>query len=362
MTYLMVFLAALGVVLTCSPAVKKIGFAWQLIDRPDARKVHNHVMARSGGIAIALGTVIAIMIGAVNLLPHSSSGHLMQFSAIAIVSLSFFGIGLADDRWSLSPKLRLGFQLTMTVLAWAMGLRIHHLPIPGLHHIELGWVSLPITFLWLAGVTNAINWLDGLDGLASGVGIIAASAFALLAWQQGNDMIMLIAIALAGAGMGFLYYNAMPAQMYMGDGGSYFIGGTLASLGLALTSADSRLEQDLLPYFVLAVPIIDMSLVILTRMADRKSPFFPDQRHIHHRLLRLNLTKQQAVYAIYGFSLWASITAELLMSYPVLGVVSLLELSIVVALLNRTVSNSTASSLQTVSVLKSESVTELVGN
>jgi UDP-GlcNAc:undecaprenyl-phosphate/decaprenyl-phosphate GlcNAc-1-phosphate transferase len=349
MTYLIVFSAALAVVLTCGPTVKRLGFTWQLIDHPDPRKVHHQVMARSGGIAIALGTIIATAIGLLNRPSHVSLDNLMQFLAIALVALSFFGIGLADDRWSLSPKLRLGFQMSITVLAWAMGLQIHHLPIPGLHHVELGWLSLPVTFLWLAGITNAINWLDGLDGLASGVGIIAAFAFALLGWQQDNYVVMLFAIALGGAGVGFLYYNAMPAQMFMGDSGSYFIGGMLASLGISLTSAHSSLEQDLLPYFVLAVPIIDMSLVILTRLIDRKSPFFPDQRHLHHRLLRLNLTKQQTVFSIYGLSLWAGITAGLLISHFILAVTSLFGLTVMVLFLNRTVSDSTNSSVQLVS-------------
>jgi UDP-GlcNAc:undecaprenyl-phosphate/decaprenyl-phosphate GlcNAc-1-phosphate transferase len=355
MTYVIIFATALTIVLVCGPMVKQMGHTWQLMDHPDPRKMHHQVMVRSGGIAIALGTTITAIIGALALAPKASFSNTSQFLEILLVALSFFGIGLADDRWSISPKLRLGFQLVVSNLVWSMGLQIHHLPIPGLSDVELGWLSLPITFLWIAGVTNAINWLDGLDGLASGISIIAALTFALLGWQQHNLAIVILAISLAGAGVGFLRYNAMPAQMYMGDSGSYFIGGILASLGICLTTSSAHIEQDLLPYFTLAVPVLDMTLVILSRLADRKSPFFPDQRHIHHRLLRLNLSKQQAVFSIYGLSIWASITAGLLTIYPAWAIASLLGLTMTIILFNQTALQSTTSSFK--STLNSESPT-----
>ncbi|MBE9029820.1 undecaprenyl/decaprenyl-phosphate alpha-N-acetylglucosaminyl 1-phosphate transferase [filamentous cyanobacterium LEGE 11480] len=317
MKILAVFAIALFVVRLISPIVKQLGLKFGFVDQPDARKLHNQPMVRMGGVGIGVGAGIAGVIGiwwqADTITLHHSWLTIM---AMFVAGMGFFAIGLADDRWSLSPKLRLGLQAVVTCLAWALGLQMHNLPIPGVGTVALGYWSLPVTFLWLAGVTNALNWLDGLDGLAAGVTGIAALTFAAIGWQQQDVVSILLSLSLAGASFGFLRYNAFPAQMYMGDGGSYFIGGMLAGLGILCTGNSDSFSLTALPYVVLALPILDMVLVIGSRVFGGKSPFFPDQRHIHHRLLRLHLTKQASVVFIYILALWAAVTANWLLYTP----------------------------------------------
>lgn len=317
MKIVLVFVISLLLVRLISPTVKRLGLQFGFVDQPDERKLHQRPMVRMGGVGIGLGAVVACGFGIWQESDELTLQHSwLTIAATLFAGICFFAIGLADDRWSLSPKLRLGLQAVVTMISWFLGLQMHHLPIPGVGVVALGYWSLPITFLWLAGITNALNWLDGLDGLAAGISTIAALTFAAIAWQQQDIVSLLIALSLAGASMGFLRYNAFPAQMYMGDGGSYFIGGMLAALGILSTGSSESFSLNAMPFVVLALPILDMVLVIIARLLDRKSPFFPDQRHIHHRLLRLHLTKQASVVAIYLCALWAGVTANWLLYSP----------------------------------------------
>ncbi len=228
----------------------------------------------------------------------------LEVWGLLVGSLGFFLIGLADDIFNLPVSTRLLLQVIVASLAWSMGVRVEHLPIPFEGAVPLGILSLPITIIWLSGVTNAINWMDGLDGLAAGVSAIAASVLFVVCWQMHHPAAALIALALAGATLGFLRYNANPAKIFMGDGGAYFIGFTLAGVGAIGLMKDATFTPVVLPYLILAVPIADMVRVILTRLRDGKSPFFPDQRHLHHRLLQAGLSHQSTVLLIYGLTLW----------------------------------------------------------
>ncbi|MBI4783105.1 MAG: undecaprenyl/decaprenyl-phosphate alpha-N-acetylglucosaminyl 1-phosphate transferase [Oscillatoriophycideae cyanobacterium NC_groundwater_1537_Pr4_S-0.65um_50_18] len=316
------FSMSLIIVLLVTPQVRSLGLKWGYVDQPGQRKVHHRPMVRVGGIAIVLATLLSLMTlyGLAVLNPeigglvtvadpfrfnHSSAdiSQTLQFAGVIIGSILFFMIGLADDIFSLSASKRLLLQAIVTCCVWSLGIRVEQLPIPWLGACSTGIFSLPLTFLWLAGVTNAINWIDGLDGLASGVSSIAAGLLALLCWQS-HPAIALVAVALMGATLGFLRYNANPAQIFMGDGGSYFIGYVLASVSAIGLMQQANFTTLLLPYLVLAVPIIDMARVILTRLSDRKSPFFADQRHLHHRLLQTGLSVKSAVYLIYSLALW----------------------------------------------------------
>jgi UDP-GlcNAc:undecaprenyl-phosphate/decaprenyl-phosphate GlcNAc-1-phosphate transferase len=338
MIFLLVFATALFMVLLISPRIKQLGLQLGIVDHPDARKLHHQPMVRIGGVGIAIGTVFAATLGLAGLAltGQAATQPWLNVIGVLVVGVAAFAIGLADDRWSISPKLRLGLQGIVTIIAWSMDLQIHHLPIPGVGTVALGLFSLPITFLWLAGVTNAINWLDGLDGLAAGISLIAAVMFGLIGWQQGNLVIGILALALAGATLGFLRYNAMPAQMYMGDGGSYLIGGMLAGLGILSTGTSDAFSVNAMPYVILAVPIMDMVLVIISRQMDGKSPFFPDQRHLHHRLLRLNLSKRAAVNLIYGLMAWAGLAGNMLAEASHWSWINVMALVLLMTFVNRT--------------------------
>lgn len=223
---------------------------------------------------------------------------------VTLGGLAFFLIGLADDLFSLSPFIRLLMQATVAAVAWWMGVQIDFLNVPFDGLVQMGWLSLPITVIWLVGMANAINWIDGLDGLAAGVSGIAAVVMLVVTLFMQQPAAGLIAAALAGGALGFLRYNFNPAQIFMGDGGAYFMGFTLAGVGVIGLVKSTAVTAVLLPYLILAVPIVDMSAVILARLRHGKSPFVADKRHLHHRLLQAGLSQRLAVLFIYSLTLW----------------------------------------------------------
>jgi UDP-GlcNAc:undecaprenyl-phosphate GlcNAc-1-phosphate transferase len=185
-----------------------------------------------------------------------------------------------------------------------MGVQIDFLSLPfeGLTHI--GWLSLPITVIWLVGMANAINWIDGLDGLAAGVSGIAAVVMLIVTLFMDQLAAALIAASLAGGALGFLRYNFNPAEIFMGDGGSYFMGFTLAGIAVIGLVKTTAITAVVLPYLILAVPIMDMSAVIISRVKDGKSPFTADKSHLHHRLLKAGISHRLTVLFIYALTLW----------------------------------------------------------
>lgn len=263
-------------------------------------------MVRLGGVSIFLGTLVALLtvwgMGGFGILPPDKE---YEIWGVTIGGLAFFLIGLADDLFSLSPILRLLLQAIVAGCAWNVGVHIDFLTIPFLGLLPLPvWVSLPITVIWLVGMANAINWIDGLDGLAAGVSGIAAVVMLIVSLFMQQPAAALIAAALAGGALGFLRYNFNPAQIFMGDGGAYFMGFTLAGVGVIGLVKSVTTVAVLLPYLILAVPILDMSLVILDRIRHGKSPFVADKRHLHHRLLQAGLSHRLTVLFIYSLTLW----------------------------------------------------------
>lgn len=316
--HLLAFIISAIVVLWSTPIVKKIGLKSGRVDLPGERKVHQRPMVRLGGVSIFLGTLIALLI------VWSSGGFLdakgeilqpkeeYEIWGVTIGGLAFFLIGLADDLFSLSPLSRLILQMIVAGMAWWVGVRIEFLTIPslGLLHLEqidfIGMpLSLPITIIWLVGMANAINWIDGLDGLASGVCGIAAVVMLIVSLFMRQPAAALIASALAGGALGFLRYNFNPAQIFMGDGGAYFMGFTLAGVAVIGLVKTTAVTSVLLPYIILAVPILDMSAVIFSRLRHGKSPFIADKRHLHHRLMEAGVSQKLTVLFIYSLTIWA---------------------------------------------------------
>jgi UDP-N-acetylmuramyl pentapeptide phosphotransferase/UDP-N-acetylglucosamine-1-phosphate transferase len=302
--YLIALLSAFLVVIVATPIVRAIALRSGKVDLPSARKVHQQPIPRLGGISICAGTVGALLItgllGISDLLPQEPIAKIV---ALGLGSICFFLIGLVDDLIGLSPITRLLLQSGVASLVWLMGVRIEFLPLPGLGLTQLGWLSFPLTIIWLTGVVNAINWIDGLDGLASGVSGIAAVILFLICAYTGQLIAALFLVALSGSLLGFLFYNFNPAQIFMGDGGSYFIGFLLAAVGVMSWSASSTVIP--IPFLVLAVPIIDMTAVIIVRLWRGCSPFKADQRHLHHRLLKAGLSHRLTVLVIYTLALWS---------------------------------------------------------
>ena len=307
------FSAAAAIVVAAIPFITQLAQQRGWVDQPNARKVHHQPMVQLGGVAIFIATIATTLGGWLLATPESSS----KIVWVLIGGTIFFLIGLADDLRGLSAGLRLGMQFGVSSMVWLAGVRIDFMTIPGIGMLQFNeGLSLVLTVLWLTAVVNAINWIDGLDGLASGVsGIAALTTFAICLYmnQPGAALVM---IALAGSLLGFLHYNFNPARIFMGDGGSYFIGFTIAGISIVGLAKSAAAVTILLPCLILAVPILDMSMVIVTRLCNGNSPFVADQRHLHHRLLNAGLSQRRTVVVIYALSLWSSSLAIASVGFP----------------------------------------------
>jgi UDP-GlcNAc:undecaprenyl-phosphate GlcNAc-1-phosphate transferase len=316
--HLAAFVISAAVVVATTPLVKTIGLKSGYYDPPGGRKVHKKPMVRLGGVSIFIGCLVALLtvwgLGGFGTLPPSKE---YEVWGVTIGGLAFFSIGLADDLFNLSPAVRLLFQSAVAASAWWVGVQIEFLTVPFMGLVSLDpWISLPITVIWLVGMANAINWIDGLDGLAAGVSGIAAMVMLVVCLFMSQPAAALIAAALAGGCLGFLRYNFNPAQIFMGDGGSYYMGFTLAGIAVIGLVKSVTTAAVLLPYLILAVPILDMSAVILDRIRSGKSPFKADKRHLHHRLLKAGLSHRFTVLFIYTLTLWVGSLALAFSNVP----------------------------------------------
>ncbi len=322
------FLLATAITVLIVPLVRALGLRFGITDQPDPRKQHDVPKVRLGGIAICLGLLLTLVI--TGLVGRHDFADTSQFELVWIIlsgSFCFFLIGLADDILTLSPFTRLALQVFVSIAAWSQGVRLDAIDLSlfgdGDTHIVLPkLISLLATVIWLAGLTNAINWLDGLDGLAAGVAGISAIGLAACCFSTYQSEIILLAAPLAGCCLGFLRYNFNPSRILMGDGGSYFIGFTLAAISLIGYSKNHLVIENgisasnvtaiisfQLPMLILLVPIVDMFAVIIARLREGLSPFFPDRRHLHHRLLRAGLNQRSTVLLIYAHTAWLSAIA-----------------------------------------------------
>lgn len=321
--HLVAFLVSAIVVLWSTPLVKKIALKSGRVDLPNGRKVHQRPMVRLGGISIYAGTLIALLFVWWRGGFLDATGQILSPEAeyeiwgVTIGGLAFFLIGLADDLFSLPAISRLLLQSAVAAWAWHVGVQIEFLTTPFFGLVTLpAWISLPITLLWLVGMANAINWIDGVDGLAAGVSGIAAVVMLVASLFMHQPAAGLVAAALAGGSLGFLRYNFNPAQIFMGDGGAYFLGFTLAGVSAIGLIKGVTTVAVLLPYLILAVPLVDMSAVIVSRVFQGRSPFVADNRHLHHRLLQAGLSQRLTVLFIYSLTLWVGSLALAVAGIP----------------------------------------------
>ncbi len=298
------------------PLVRLLGLRFGLTDTPDSRKQHSTPMVRLGGIGIVLGFCIALAItwGFGGFAELSSSAKDQLIWTTLGGSLCFFFVGLADDLFALSPFPRLAIQLAVAMAVWSQGVRIGTIELAALGGqpavlVMPQWLSLLATVLWLVGITNAINWLDGLDGLAAGVSGIAAFGLLSVSFNLDQAAAGLLAASLAGSCLGFLRHNFNPARIFMGDGGSYFLGFALAAVSIVGPAKGITSVSLLLPLLILSLPLADMSAVIFGRVRQGRSPFYPDRRHLHHRLLRAGFSHRRTVLLIYAFTQWLAALA-----------------------------------------------------
>jgi UDP-GlcNAc:undecaprenyl-phosphate/decaprenyl-phosphate GlcNAc-1-phosphate transferase len=303
--HLIAFAIACVVVLIFTPLVRTLGLKAGLVDKPGPRKVHQEPMVRLGGVAIFTGNVIALLLvwllGGFGVLNHAAD---QQIWGVAIGGILFFCLGLADDLLTLPSLFRLILQFSIAAVVWCFGVKVQFLDIPFLGIVQIGWLSLPFTAVWLVGMTNAINFIDGLDGLAAGVAGISSLIMVVVSLYMHQPAAALLAAALAGGTFAFLRYNFNPAKIFMGDGGAYFIGFTLAAIGVIGLVKSFTTMTILVPFLILAVPIVDTSAVVVDRLRAGQSPFKADKRHLHHRMLGIGLPQRVVVLFIYVLTFW----------------------------------------------------------
>ncbi len=290
------------------PSILQIGKKYNIIDKPSSRKQPKKVLIRIGGLSMLLAFTFSIFI--INFVSNNLLFSNEMIEILIISAFLFFLIGFADDIFSLSPIIRLIVQIIISLWAWKMGLRIESIDISWLDVSEIKLTNVTsslITTLWLVGITNAVNWLDGLDGLAAGITGFAGIGLTTISFQNGQIIEPIIAGSISGCSFGFLKYNFFPAKLLMGDGGSYFLGFLLASVSLLSTNSENNSIGILVPILLLLIPITDMVAVIFSRIKRGESPFLADRKHIHHRFLNQGFSELAAVINIYGISQWITV-------------------------------------------------------
>jgi UDP-GlcNAc:undecaprenyl-phosphate/decaprenyl-phosphate GlcNAc-1-phosphate transferase len=292
------FALAAGISGALTPLVLRLCRKLRVFDAPGARKVHTRRVPRLGGVAIfvalSLGLCVALLLAMAEVIamPFMES---RVVPAIYVGLCGFFFIGFFDDLHSLPALPRLLGQIGVSIAAVLLsGPGAGGLLITSLFGEPLAlpyWAQVSITVLWIVGVANTFNWIDGLDGLASGVALIAALAFLVLSALHpqlpNSTLVLALSIVLVGALAGFLPYNFFPARIFLGDGGAFSIGYLLAVISVVGLFKQAALVSFVLPITVLALPIFDTTFAILRRVLRGQSPTTPDNKHIHHRMLAL---------------------------------------------------------------------------
>ncbi len=281
-------------------------------DEPDHRKQHIYPISRVGGIAISIAffitTIIAFSLSRESLSMVANSHYLL----ILISIFAFFTLGLFEDFSETSPFIRLFFQILIALFIYSNGILVDFVefsfsPSNNNFYLELpSLISILITILWIVGVTNAFNWIDGLDGLAAGVAFISSLNLMLINLSNNDLSTAILAASLSGACLGFIPENSFPAKLHMGDSGSYLLGISLSILTL-VTFSNLYVDEGivinkiniLLCFLSVGMPVSDMTFVIFNRLKLNLSPFFPDRRHLHHRLLDIGFNSDQTILIIF---------------------------------------------------------------
>lgn len=325
--YVIIFTIALIISLILTPLVKKIAYRIRALDIPNERKVHDTQIPRLGGIAVYLG-FMAVFYGTVFYFWESKglfADKITFLRGFAIGSLVIVVLGAADDIIGLRPLFKLLLQLVAGIIVYAHGLQIKMVEMPYLGELDLGLWGFPFTLFWIAGITNALNLIDGLDGLATGVTFIASMILFLISLSQDNLETALFSAVLGGCLVGFLKYNFNPAQIFLGDSGALFLGFSLANFSVLGAMKSSTAVALLIPIIALGFPIMDTLLAIVRRtfrvlrnregLSALRKIGDADKEHVHHKLMDLGYTHRGAVLVLYTLCLIFGIFAFILTTY-----------------------------------------------
>ncbi len=313
----MPFLLAMIVTMAWLPVFARVATRWGIVDRPGTRKVHAVAIPRIGGIAMAIGVLVAALV----IIPIDSRDQYFLIAALVLT-----GFGALDDRFNLDYRIKLlGQVLAVSIVVFAGDVQIHSITLDDRVMLPQ-WLSVPLTIIFLVGITNAINLADGLDGLAGGTTFLCLGALAILAHSAGQLTSAAMALAFAGAVLGFLRFNTYPASVFMGDAGSQLLGFAVGVLSLRATQSGDSAVSAATPVLLFALPILDTLSVMVQRISEGRSPFSADKNHIHHKLLQLGFDHHEAVMVIYAIqadlflmAYWLRYESDL----TILGVVTL---------------------------------------
>jgi len=311
------FILAFVVTFGTTPLVKRLAYKIGAIDVPrDSRRMHKTPKARLGGLAIFFGFVISVVV-----FTAVSTGNLAlprQLIGILGGAVVIVILGMVDDVLALSAKIKFLVQIFAAIIPVSFGIVIERISAPTFISetgvIEFGWLGYPITVLWIVAVTNALNLVDGLDGLAVGVASISSITLLCISLMLGNELVVIMTAALSGACLGFFPYNFNPAKLFMGDTGALFLGYILSTVSVMGLFKGYTLISVAIPILIVAMPIFDTSAAILRRLWHHQPIMSPDRHHLHHKLIDLGFSQKQAVGIIYALCAFFCLVALFIIS------------------------------------------------
>lgn len=319
--YIIAFIISLTVAIIATPLVKYVSRKYKIADKPNQRKVHKNMMPSAGGLAIFTG----VAAGFIYLKPYSP-----YMTEIVIAGMLILILGVFDDKFAVTPKVKLIGQIIAAIIVASSGLQVEFISIPLIGRIEFGYMSFVITVLWIVGVTNSINLIDGLDGLAAGVSTIALGSILTMAVLDNQLVVIALAVILIGSTLGFLVFNSHPASIFMGDTGALFLGFSISVMSMLGLFKSVTVFSLLIPIIILAVPIFDTFFAIIRRIMNKQKISTPDKFHIHHCLLAIGFSHRSTVIIIYLLSFLFGVSAIIFSASTLWGSLFLLILLLLV--------------------------------
>ena len=301
-------IVALIVALVATPVVNSLGFKNGAKDVPnDNRRMHDHPIPRMGGLAIFLGFLLSVLLFA-EITP--------QLRGMLLGSVIIVVLGIFDDIYSLPAMFKFVVQIVAALVAVFSGNVIQTLSNPNIFSSDLYWdlgvLSIPVSVIWIVAITNAVNLIDGLDGLACGVSTISSMTLLVISLVVSDAPAAILMAALAGSCIGFLPYNLNPAKIFMGDTGSTFLGYVLAVVSIQGLFKFYTIISFAVPFLMLGLPIFDTCFAFIRRIAHGQSPMHADRSHVHHRLIDMGFSQKQAVAVLYIISAILGLSAVVL--------------------------------------------------